>query len=503
MSEIDQSKSALHNDREVADGDKPKQRIRDAEASHYEKLYHEARKRFDSGETREAAMRIESLLEQLLREIIMQNHHKLHGKAAFIEALPIGEDDSAKDIDKLNLKELCSVFDSSSIALFDQKEDELGGNDRYEKRLESYVENKELIRSFNFSALPALLHRCQQAKERNDPTVRLGVQQVLTCVVALMHAHVEEMVVGPHYHFLTNYMELREEIAQIRESNRKLTGLSTKFEYLYADENEERDHDKKEFTWLRRRGMLLNNDGNRNIALKVESFVRILSTLFEEYVRLLSPDDLEDPATIQIVNRIVAKAGYTSGIRFGRSMREQSQKEQRSLKLIDRIESWCDFDSDVGFGLLKLPLEDDERSLIRETPDKDIEFPFDIQLQNNFIVHQRETHEVNLCSFVAGYIQGVLEKICDRPVVVTHNPEEDCDQFVPEQEYCVFHVSVDQEKLQSRQEHALKRYSEGIMGFDFAELEEEVQRSSARERLRKSHEVIGGEEPDRRKKSPR
>lgn len=209
--------------------------------------------------------------------------------------------------------------------------------------------------------------------------------------------------------------------------------------------------------------MLINADGSRNIAFKVETFVRIMATLYEEFVKQLGRSNAD---ASRIASTIIAKAGYKSGGTFGWAMRESFQQNRKPLNLRQKIDKWCDFDSDVGFGLLK--------------PDGDIEssddLSFGIKLENNFVVHKRDTDRVNLCSFMAGYIQGVLERITERPLKVTHKSNE-CEQVQPEQDFCIFHVEVNKAALEDRVASVSSQYADSELGFDFSELEDAFSRA--------------------------
>lgn len=216
----------------VHPADRPNKRIREGKADRFERHYHEARSLFDGGDIREAAGELEKLLEEILREVVIANNWILSGKERYDSALT-DESGERRALEQLTFRDLCGLFDTCSVILFDH--DEKAKQDKYHERLRRYKKNKELLRTFRFEAIPDLLSECKNTQDKNDDTVRLGVQQVLCCVVALLQAHEENMLIGAHYHFLTNYRELEEEFDQIRDSNRKLTGLETKLEFLNDD----------------------------------------------------------------------------------------------------------------------------------------------------------------------------------------------------------------------------------------------------------------------------
>jgi hypothetical protein len=75
---------------------------------------------------------------------------------------------------------------------------------------------------------------------------------------------------------------------------------------------------------------------------------------------------------------------------------------------------------------------------------------------------------VNLCAFVAGYIQGVLEKITGQPLIVSHIPSQ-CEQFIAGQNYCEFTIRTDCEKLIRNLDSAKSDYSPEIRRLDFGQ----------------------------------
>ena len=102
-------------------------------------------------------------------------------------------------------------------------------------------------------------------------------------------AHLKKMEIS-EYHLLANFTHMTGEIERIRESHTKLTHVESKLSYLETLESEVTE---RSFEWFKRRGMLINrSDGSRNIAFKVETFVNILSTIYDGIMELLS--EIED-----------------------------------------------------------------------------------------------------------------------------------------------------------------------------------------------------------------
>jgi predicted hydrocarbon binding protein len=238
---------------------------------------------------------------------------------------------------------------------------------------------------------------------------------------------------------------------------------------VYQDEEQkyQTQVDKREFEWIRYRGMLINkHDESRNIAFKVETFDNILATIYDginSQVKILN-ENLKNKKSEEdlrkIPKTIILNAGYLSGLKFGWKMHEIIQRQNESLELSEKIEKWCTFDSDVGFGKLEL-INDDETALDYSMVNSS-GIRFKIKLSDNFVVYQRDEGHVNLCSFVAGYIQGVLEKVTQQPLIVQHLPT-DCEQFEAGNNYCVFRLRTDIDKVKKIKEMVDKQYNDDLI----------------------------------------
>jgi predicted hydrocarbon binding protein len=336
------------------------------------------------------------------------------------------------------------LFDDHEINLFS-----LAGRD--------YEEYSPLISSFSFADLASLIAYCETTEDSD--TVKLGVQQVLCATVALLLAH--EKIEIWEYHLLANFSDMTEEVRRIRESYTKLSGLESRLSYI---ETEEPATSKREFEWYKMRGMLINSsDGSRNIAFKVETFVNILASIYEGMVENLVPKDgLSTRDVDQMAKSIIFESGYLSGSKFGWTMHELYQQERKLLELKEKVEKWCAFDSDVGFGMLSLDGEIEREEKTSEAGHRYDDLALRIKLTDNFIVYKQETWQVNLCSFMCGYIQGVLEKITGQPLQVTHEPHQ-CEQFVAHQTYCMFEVKTNVEKLLTNLDAAKTKYTQKIV----------------------------------------
>ena len=150
----------------------------------------------------------------------------------------------------------------------------------------------------------------------------------------------------------------------------------------------------KVFKYLHDRGLIINPaDNSRNISLKVETLNRIFDVIYREIM------SLNDEATAQ---RIVWKAGYESGQNFGAIMNNRWELEQETVSINDKISLWCEFDSDVGWGRLinNLQVNEDEGLIDGH-----------LVISENFQTYNRNKQDNQICSFIKGYCQGVLEQL--------------------------------------------------------------------------------------------
>lgn len=186
------------------------------------------------------------------------------------------------------------------------------------------------------------------------------------------------------------------------------------------------------------RGALINpNDGSRNVSFKVDTFQRLLLGIEEE---------LNDPKTFNI---LLNSAGKKCGSRFGETLVNKWATEMDSVLKIDqvRLQKWCEFDSDVGFGKfdLKLPILFDKEGFFEQA---------DIILRESFLTPSTDTvlnekifgNKHILCSFMTGYIKGVLNFIIDVDIEVEHYHETqtEVEGFISwtdaRSESCVFRI---------------------------------------------------------------
>lgn len=207
--------------------------------------------------------------------------------------------------------------------------------------------------------------------------------------------------------------------------------LEAKVNSILASHHEKRDKHLDEqpssrtFKLLTSRGTLINPaDQSRNIAFKVETINRILETLGKELERNT------DQAT---AHQAFFAAGYGAGRQFGERILEKWELDHPTDSIIDRINRWCDFDSDVGWGRLTNDLRVDESQG---------QISGSIMLLDNFQTYKRGERECPDCSLMFGYIKGVLEKLCRGIHLSVECNRQECPLTNPFKRDCIFRVSI-------------------------------------------------------------
>lgn len=384
------------------------------------------------------------LLRDILIEILMINHMFLSKDESIKKRIDIAE--TREELQETNLEKICSIFDDNQIKLF-----ESAGS--------KYGQNQLLLNSINYTNLAKFINGAKGFDNDSD-YIKLGTQQLLNSIIILLNSHKNLKITA--FHLLANFTHITNELIRIKENNSKLEEVNCELSYIQVKKEKV---SIRPFNWYKLKGMLINeSDGSRNIAFKVDTFVNILTTIFlgiSENINL-KPLDEKKKNLNKIAKEIIFTAGYNSGTAFGWTMDEIIQKSDKVLTTDQKIKKWCDFDSDVGFGLLSLYPENISADEIEEVfTEKGFEFrsyKIDLKLSDNFIVHKRDSNDVNLCTFIAGYIKGVLEKIIGQPLSISHAPNE-CQQFSSNY-FCLFHIETKKDVLVKNFLSANEKYSD-------------------------------------------
>lgn len=191
--------------------------------------------------------------------------------------------------------------------------------------------------------------------------------------------------------------------------------------------------ERPQFFLLNERGILLNPaDETRNVSLRVETFCALLDDLHKELIDLPRRDGDKTPSRAALET-----AGYDPGRKFGESLRPQY--ESGHLADEERIRSWCEFDSRVGFGALEL-------TRVEHGGTSGDVLAGTIAVEGNFLAAGRGSgeHSLDLCPLLSGYIEGVLGMLIHSmpsDTEVSHPPES-CMRVHPDRLSCEFHFRV-------------------------------------------------------------
>jgi hypothetical protein len=177
------------------------------------------------------------------------------------------------------------------------------------------------------------------------------------------------------------------------------------------------------FKLIAGRGTLINpSDESRNIAFKVETVNHLLGHLSEALQQTEAEED---------VQRIFEEAGYAAALVFGERIHEKWGLEHPEDSLRERVDRWCLFDSDVGWGRLVNELEiDEETDRISGA----------VRLLDNFQTYKRVEGSYPDCYLMHGYVRGVLEVLTDGTPLAVECDQDQCPLRHRRKKDCVFLV---------------------------------------------------------------
>lgn len=160
----------------------------------------------------------------------------------------------------------------------------------------------------------------------------------------------------------------------------------------------------------REKGIIINqSDKTRNISYKVETINNMLTVVYNKTKELAGEEAAEE---------MLFEMGYDGGKKFGHDINNKwgTDIAKKNMTYEDKLVSWCDFDSEVGWGRFNSYLEvDEEEGKINGI----------LEIKDNFLCYDRENTDVKLCSFIKGYCDGVIEKLLeDTPVELVCTSEQ-------------------------------------------------------------------------------
>lgn len=176
-------------------------------------------------------------------------------------------------------------------------------------------------------------------------------------------------------------------------------------------------------------GIMINlSDNQKNVSFKVDTFCAILNDIHK---CLIKETDKETDKNSEKVENSFYRSGFIAGNNFGKSLMEKAWNNSNEMTVEDKLDSWCRFDSSVGFGFMaKKSLKKDGVNVLSGK----------IVVKNNFLANNRGKDEISLCSLFAGYIAGVLKEILGFEVKVEH-PKSLCMRLTKGRKSCDFYFS--------------------------------------------------------------
>lgn len=160
----------------------------------------------------------------------------------------------------------------------------------------------------------------------------------------------------------------------------------------------------------REKGIIINqSDKTRNISYKVETINNMLTVVYNKTRELAGEEAAEE---------MLFEMGYDGGNKFGHVINKKWETDiaKKSMTYEDKLQNWCDFDSEVGWGRFNSSLEVDEE-----------EGKIDgiLEIKDNFLCYERSSSDVKLCGFMKGYCEGVIEELLGgTPVTIVCTGEQ-------------------------------------------------------------------------------
>ena len=172
-------------------------------------------------------------------------------------------------------------------------------------------------------------------------------------------------------------------------------------------------------------GALINpNDDSRNVSFKVDTFQRLLHGLESTLVQSVSGKKNEKTGHSWFSSSL-DNAGVACGEAFGEKLKEKWDEmdyygNRTRIGIEERLQKWCEFDSDVGFGRFEVV----SGTLILDPNFRDCV----IRLHESFLSPATDTFnklkddpDHRFQNFLRGYVQGVMSQILPVEIKVTYS----------------------------------------------------------------------------------
>lgn len=159
-------------------------------------------------------------------------------------------------------------------------------------------------------------------------------------------------------------------------------------------------HVLREFILIPEHGAMLNaDDGSRNVAFRVETFLKFLNNFYDNF---LPQSKVTDKAARQheaqiITNKALLNSGRECGQAFGRALSAKLRAKNYSNNEA-KIKEWCRFDTRAGFGRLEYV-----------HPDK-------LTVHNLFLHNPKVTKHRDFTEFFRGYAEAVITQLVGKNI---------------------------------------------------------------------------------------
>jgi len=355
------------------------------------------------------------------------NEHAINitpDKLSFIQkSLDMGEYDVV-------IKECSTLFEVSLKKIFKEAIISLPFNERTELQdCEKKIgKNTKGVQDFSFGEVVGLFRESKlMSKWAKHSSRDLGLLNTLDFapIVKLRNELIHEGLKCSRFEAELVYNFLRNLLATIgyADLNSPIGSSMPKnnIEGLKVNKNE----NVKIFNCLSDRGLIVNpSDGSRNISLKVDTLNKIFDIIYNEITQISSN---------QVAQNILWKAGCESGKSFGTVMNKKWEVECEIHTINEKIDKWCEFDSDVGWGKFINDIKIDH----------DLgEVSGSLVISENFQNNNRGKKDPLICFFIKGYCEGVIEELLGGLKVETNCDMEVCPQNNVFKKKCILSIGI-------------------------------------------------------------
>ncbi|HEY1631405.1 MAG TPA: AAA family ATPase [Rhizomicrobium sp.] len=152
---------------------------------------------------------------------------------------------------------------------------------------------------------------------------------------------------------------------------------------------------EKVFKFFQSRGKLENKDRERNVALRVQTIVALLESLARSQRASLSHKGIPERRRSLLIREAFRRAGFNAGASFGREAITNPnvwEKKKVPARVQQRLDGWCKFDREAGFGELSAKYNSETTSGV-------------VSFEGHFLEGAKDQTGIE---FLRGYIEGVL-----------------------------------------------------------------------------------------------